>query len=49
MSGDRALHQPSGTIVPLDPSSKVALFTTQGEIISGEADGSLVHYCRSSQ
>jgi hypothetical protein len=48
VSGDRALHQPSGTTVQLDPSSKVAIFTPQGDIISGEADGSLVHYCRSS-
>jgi hypothetical protein len=48
VSGDRALHQASGTTVQLDPSSKVAIFTPQGDIISGEADGSLVHYCRSA-
>jgi WD40 repeat protein len=46
VSQGRALHLPSGRSLELDPDATVAAFTTDGDIIAGLVDGSLVRYCR---
>lgn len=49
VSRNFALHLPSGSLFELSGRTTEALFTPQGDIIAGEADGSLVRYCRSSR
>jgi WD40 repeat protein len=46
VSQNRLLHVPSGAIREYSTSASVALFTPEGDIVSGESDGSLVRYCR---
>jgi hypothetical protein len=52
VAGPTLFHLPSGDTRPLDPAGTAttkitaALFTPEGDIIAGAADGSLTRYCR---
>jgi hypothetical protein len=48
VSNNQAFHIPSGAVLDYAPAATVAVFSPEGDIIAGEADGSLVRYCRSS-
>jgi WD40 repeat protein len=48
VAGGTLLHLPSGDVRELDPDlvTTTALFTPDGDIIAGSADGALTRYCR---
>jgi WD40 repeat protein len=46
ISRNQLVHLPSGANLELPAAVAVAVFTPEGDIISGEADGSLVRHCR---
>jgi WD40 repeat protein len=47
-AGNKLLHVPSGVTHEFSAMATSALFTPEGDIISGESDGSLVRYCRNA-
>ena len=47
ISGGQIQHLPSGKVLTYDAEAKVGVFASNGDIIAGEPDGSLVRYCRS--
>jgi WD40 repeat protein len=49
VSDNHLLHLPTGLLLELAPAAAEALFTPDGDVIAGEADGALVRYCRSPE
>jgi WD40 repeat protein len=49
VAAGRLVHLPSGQVDDYAPNATAAVFMPDGRIIAGEADGSLVLYCRSEQ
>jgi hypothetical protein len=47
LRGRELVHRPSGEVRPFDEAALAAVFAPNGDIIAGNADASLVRFCRS--